>query len=306
MGRFTYCSVLSLIILLSGCQFIQRDERDLMFNPAFQRPYHYTLSISSSTSRSSLPGDTMGNTTGFQTYDTIGMDFTLKNIYYTDTSVLCKLVFDNFKKKRPGGITVFFNTPAGHRSAFRDPYSIFDSMGTWIHGLSIQVVVSKKGVVKEVAGVGDLMEDIARAGKRNERDVRRWMRDFVGAFAISDLLNRVFSVIPEAPVKQDDRWVRNITLETKAPVKISNLNTFKQRRGDTVFVNIESIVSAEQSDGGTVYMKGKQSGHATVNYSSGMPTLYETSSETVTTTSHQYQIIQKEHFLLQRVLPPGK
>ncbi len=302
MRPFTYCSMLSLVLLLCSCQFLKPDERDLMFNPVFQRAYHYTLSITSSTSQTPMPG----NVAGFQTYDTIGMDFTLKNIYYTDTSVVCKLIFDNFRKKRPGGITVFFNMPSGKRPFFRDPYSIFDSMGTYIHGLSVQVVVSKKGVVKEVAGVGDLMEDIARAGNRNERDVRVWMRDFVGAFAISDLLNRVFSVIPEAPVKQDDRWVRNITLETKAPVKISNLNTFQQRRGDTVFVNIESIVSAEQSDGGTVYMKGKQSGHATVNYSSGMPTLYETSSETVTTTSHQYQIIHKEHFLLQRVTPPVK
>jgi len=69
--------------------------------------------------------------------------------------------------------------------------------------------------------------------------------------------------------------------------------------GDTAEVNIQSILSAAQSEGGRVYMKGKLNGKAIVSYSTGMPYLYETWSETVTTTDYDNLICQ-EHFIVKR------
>ena len=66
----------------------------------------------------------------------------------------------------------------------------------------------------------------------------------------------------------------------------------EQHNADTAYVTIHSIISAEQSEKGTVNRKGKGKGIAIINYSTGMPYLYETRSETETnTTQKQFEYI---------------
>lgn len=292
--------IITCIAVLSGCGLLDKKDEEFRFNPARHKEYNYSLTIASSYLTRHLPGDTAPPEAVREFYDTVLFGFALKNIYYADSIIICKLTFNDLKVKRPPFRITIKNNSFSGQMPMRNPFSILDSIGYFIHGRSIQVVINKKGEVKEVDGMDDLMNDIS--GSSNNHHIKPLLQDYISVNAVKDLLNRIFSIVPQGVVKQDDRWVRNVMLVTKAPVKISSLYTCKQRSRDTAYVDIESIVSAEQSEGGTVYMKGKQNGHAIVSYSSGMPFLYETNRETVTTTSHQYEIISKEHFLL-RGLP---
>lgn len=293
------CITACFFLTLGSCQLLDKKNEEFRFNPARHKEYNYSLMIASAGSSKQYTNDSLPTGVGTETYDTVNLEFALKNIYYTDSIIICKLTFNDLTIKRPPLHVIIKNGDAPGHLLNRNPLAILDSIGYYIHGRSVQVAISKKGVVKEVDGIDDMMNDIYKA--THEPHIKILLRDYVSVNAVQDLLNRIFSVVPQGEVKQDDRWVRNVMLITKAPVKISNLYTFMQRNKDTAFIGIESVISAEQSEGGTVYMKGKQSGKAIVSYSTGMPTLYETRWETVTTTSHQYDYIKKEHFLLKSI-----
>ncbi len=145
----------------------------------------------------------------------------------------------------------------------------------------------------------ELTKYIAGTSNESENHVKAMVSDYLSANALKDLLNRSLSAVPGLKVKEGDKWIKNVTLITKAPVKHSNIYALEQYNADTAYITIQSLISAEQSEGGTVYMKGKGKGIAIINYSTGMPYLFETRSETETTTTEkQYENINKEHFIV--------
>lgn len=286
----------------SSCQPRQKKEAEFRFDPPFHKEYRYSLAITSSSLMRRYVNDVLTDTANKEIRDSVRVDFSVQNIYDMDSILICKLTFHDFKKKAPRSTSVVMETPGGRRLVYRNPSAIFDSVGYFVNGHSVQLVIDRKGIIRRVDGVDDLIKRIANGSNKEEHQVRRVLADYISDNALKDMLNRIFTVVPQATVQQAERWVRNVTLVTKAPVKISNLYTLKQRSGDTAFINIESIVSATQSEGGSVYMKGKQTGHALVSYSTGMPSEYETSWETITTvTNHLYDVINKERFQLSRV-----
>ena len=126
------------------------------------------------------------------------------------------------------------------------------------------------------------------------------LSDYVSVNAVTDLLNRIFFILPDAKMGSNDKWRRDLTLITKAPVRINNFYTFMQRKGDSAFINIDAVRYAQRVEGDTPYMKGKMYGNATLSYSTGMPDDYETRSETQTATNY-YVIAEKEVFRVRRV-----
>jgi len=117
--------------------------------------------------------------------------------------------------------------------------------------------------------------------------------------AITDLLTRIFSVIPAKRIKPQDTWITNITLNTKHPINFSNYNVLTSRNDDTAAIEIQSNIFARPSPGDDFYIKGNQKGEALINYQTGIPFSYKTQSEIVTTTSH-YDIKNTENFILNR------
>ena len=297
--------VTGLFLALTGCQFLEDNGKELEFHPPLFKDFRYSVAILSVQSVKELANDVLADTALHKIFDTVKLDFSIRSIYDLDSAMICKLTFINFKRKKPDISVRLKSAGLSPLMMRRNPFSVLDSIGYFLHGLSLQVVVNKKGVVKRVNGMDDLMDRLSAGSNEDEGHLRRILADYISVNAVKDLLNRLFTVVPHATVKQADKWVRNVTLVTKAPVKISNLYTLTQQDGDTARIDIQSIVSAEQSEGGTVYMKGKQNGHATVSYSTGMPSLYETSWETVTTvTSGAYEVTDKQRLLCKQV-PTG-
>lgn len=302
-AQYRNCLYLSACFLIwSSCQPPHKKERAFRFDPPFRREYRYSLTITSASLIRRYVNDVLTDTANKGITDSMRLDFTIKNIYDMDSTLICKLTFHDFRKKIPKVSRRIIGLSPNEQFVYRNPFALYDSVGYFIRGRSVQVMINRKGFVKRVDGVDDLVERMARGSHRTESQIGRLLADYISDNAIKDMLNRIFTVVPQATVQQDERWVRNVTLVTKAPVKVSNLYTLTQRSGDTARIGIESIVSAAQSEGGNVYMKGKQTGHALVSYSTGMPTEYETSWETVTTvTNHLYDVVNKEHFQLSRV-----
>ncbi len=67
--------------------------------------------------------------------------------------------------------------------------------------------------------------------------------------------------------------------------------------GDTATIEIQSNFFERRSPGDEAYINGKGKGVALVNYSTGIPFLYKTESEVVTTTSY-YDIKDIQNFTL--------
>ena len=304
--RSRVCFYLPACMLVwSSCQPLQKKEREFRFDPPFRKEYRYLLNITSASLTRRYVNNILTDTANGSITDSVRLEFTVKNIYDMDSSLICKLTFHDFKKKIPQAKVTIIGPFPGRQFGFRNRFAPLDSVGYFIRGRSVQLVVSRKGFVKRVDGIDDLIEHIARGSNSDEAHIRRLLADYISDNALKDMLNRIFTVVPQATVQPAERWVRNVTLVTKAPVKISNLYTLTQRSGDTAFIGIESIVSAAQSEGGSVYMKGTQTGHAQVSYTTGMPIEYETSWETVTTvTSNMYDVVNKEQFHLSRI-PAG-
>jgi hypothetical protein len=123
--------------------------------------------------------------------------------------------------------------------------------------------------------------------------------DQVSETAITDLLTRIFSVIPAKKVKTQDRWISNITLNTKHPINFSNYNVLTSQNGDTAVIEIQSNIFARRSPVDEFYIKGNQNGKALIQYQTGIPFSYRTEYEIITNTSY-YDIKNTENFILIR------
>ncbi|MEO8961772.1 MAG: DUF6263 family protein [Ginsengibacter sp.] len=155
---------------------------------------------------------------------------------------------------------------------------------------------SNKGQVEYVQEMNEIIQDI-----ENDSATGKYLSgvipDQISQDAVTDMLNRIFSVIPAKEIAARDTWISNITLITNHPVNISNFNVLKSRNGDTSVIEIQSNVFARRSPGEEPYLQGNQKGSASVSYSTGMPFLYQAQSEIVTTTD-VYDVKQVEKFLL--------
>lgn len=256
----------SCIIGLISC----KENGKLKFDPVLNKVYHFSLAKYSvkSWTYQSIP---------VRIPDTVYMNFSLQNIERTDSSITCRLTLNTFIW--PGNIKVNYKKDS-------------------LHALSTLVVLSDSGKVKYVHNTNEIFQDIL-----NDSATGKYLKgiipDQISVDAITDMLNRIFSVIPVKKVRAGDNWVSDICLITNHTVNISNFNVLKNLNGDTATVEIQSNIIAIPSPGADPYIQGNQKGSAVVSYSTGIPFWYSTQSEIVTTTSY-YDITQEETFILKR------
>src|SRR5665213_1296888 len=110
-----------------------------------------------------------------------------------------------------------------------------------LHALSTNVVLSDSGKVVLIQEMSGLLQDI-----ENDSATGKYLKgvipDEVSESAITDMLNRIFSMIPSKRVKPMDTWITNITLATNHPVNLSNFNVLKTLNGDTAAIEIQSNI----------------------------------------------------------------
>lgn len=261
--KIFFLSFICIVVLIS-C----KDNKKLKFNPVLNKVYHFSLvkNTLKSWTYQSVP---------VKMYDTVYLDFSLQKIQNTDSSVTCKLALNKFIWS----------------GKFKVNY-IRDSL----HALSTLAVLSDSGKVIYVGNIDKIIQDI-----QNDSATGKYLKgvipDQVSVDAITDMLNRIFSVIPAKKVQQGDSWVSNICLITNHPVNISNFNVLKSINGDTATINIQSNFFARISEGYDPYINGKQNGTANLSLATGIPYRYQTQSNIVTTTDY-YDVTKTEDFIL--------
>jgi len=170
-----------------------------------------------------------------------------------------------------------------------------DTIFSALKGKQVKVILSGKGVVEKVEGVEELLSQITRDCKEDTRLVGQVTHDYASENAITDHLNLLFSAVPNMKVMPGDNWGKDITLVTKAPININSLYTFKELKGDSAYLDIQSKLLGGTA--GNFYLKGTRSGFAIINYGSGLPYLIETRSSSTTTTT-EYEVRQDEHWIM--------
>jgi hypothetical protein len=118
----------------------------------------------------------------------------------------------------------------------------------------------------------------------DKNDVKYFLQEYVGEKIIKDDLNELFSIAPNHNEKTGDSWVRNIMLINKAPVKLSNMYTIKEIKDDSVYLTLNSVVSARAAENATPFMEGNGTGKITAG-TNGIPYAYYIKTETKTTTN---------------------
>ena len=261
-------AAISAIVFLS-CNWSGKNEK-LIFNPPVNKVYHFSLTKYSSQSWTyqSVP---------WSIFDTVYLDFSLENIHRTDTSDTCKFTL--------------------HRFVWKGKFKV-NYQRDLMHALSTTVVLNDSGKVQSVQSMAVILQDI-----ENDSGTGKYLNgvipDQVSETAITDLLTRIFSVIPAKKVKRQDTWISNITLNTKHPINFSNYNVLTSQNGDTAVIEIQSNIFARRSPVDEFYIKGNQNGKALIQYQTGIPFSYRTEYEIITNTSY-YDIKNTENFILIR------
>ena len=224
-AQFFSITVVSAIVLLS-CNWFGHKNEKLIFNPPLNKVYHFSLTKYSNQSWTyqSVP---------WKVSDTVYINFSLENISRTDTFDTCKFSLERFTWN--GKMKVNYQ---------RDS----------VHALSAIIVLSDSGKVLSVQSMYFILRDI-----ENDHGTGKYLSgvipDQVSETAITDLLTRIFSVIPAKEVKPQDTWITNITLNTKHPVNFSNYNLLNSRNGDTAAIEIQSNIYARRSPADEFYIK---------------------------------------------------
>lgn len=259
-GSTKLTKVLSLflvfVIAWPSCHFSEHQNGKLKFNPLRNKVYHFSLTKYSEKSWTyqSLP---------IKIPDTVYLNFSLQATRNRDTSVTCTLKCNRFVWK----------------GKFKVNY-IRDSS----HALSTTVVLSDSGKVAYVEDMSNVLLDI-----ENDSATGKYLSgvisDQLSHDAVTDMLNRICSVIPTRQVKPGDSWIRDITLITNHPVEVSNFKLLKAINGDTATIEIQSHFFARLSSGYDPYIQGNLKGNALISYATGIPYWYKTQSETITKTN---------------------
>ncbi len=145
-------------------------------------------------------------------------------------------------------------------------------------GYSVRINMNSSGIVKSIRGYG-INFNTSLITDQNSYGERVMFEDYLGENSLRDYLNRLFSSVRVRAVMPGDIWSSTLILTAKAPIKMASTYTLEQQIADTAFINLTSIISARQAEGGEFYLEGKQDGEAVINYNTGVPYSYEANSQ---------------------------
>ena len=231
--------------------------------------------------------------------DSIKFDFDLEKVSARDSISTFKLTYRDFTWKRPALRITINNGDFNETNEMVHAINVIDSMGFFLKGESIEVIMNQSGKVLDVRGIDELLDRVAMAARLEKRFLKMSIADHISVAAVTDFLSILFSPVPGKKVQEAEKWYPAVTLISKAPIRISNIFQLDNISGDTALIKIRALVSAQQSQGGNVYLKGEQTGIAKLSFTTGMPYLYETKTESIYTTgANSYR--KSEYLFLQK------
>lgn len=265
--------VVSILLSLNACKSGEPEtDSTLDLNPGTDSIYHYSAVLSESS---------MMNEKKF--INTISMDYSLHCIESKDSLRTFELVFEKLAEERKTqGDTSTAPAPPPQKGVIRvdfsdtsNPiikqyYSRRDSVFNKVVNQSLVITCRDNGKVISVKGFDEIGNRIA-SQDTTYRTAVVMLRDKIGPEIMTDILHQSFFYIRKQPIDSGASWVNNILLIAKAPVKYSNMVTVNRIIGDSVYLDVKSMMSAKTGEEGSVYNQGEQTGTVLVSLSTGMP-----------------------------------
>ncbi|MEO7523435.1 MAG: DUF6263 family protein [Ferruginibacter sp.] len=229
--------------------------------------------------------------------DTIKAIFTLKNISQNDSTVTCILSFDKYVVNIPPVSVTFVNVDLSQPIILDNGFSILDSVGYYARGTSLNIEMNQKGLIEKVDSVPQMLAAMAAKSHRDYKSVKSLLQDYISVNAITDLMNRSFSISPAKEIVPGFRWMNTVTMITKAPIEVKTFYVPEKSSGDSLTINTSLLFASADSSG---VLKGKGNGTLLMSYSTGLPLRSESNAEMVTATS-EYDVTEREHLKLEQV-----
>ena len=152
-----------------------------------------------------------------------------------------------------------------------------------LEGDSILLIIDKSGQLIMEDGFEELVQSVSKETTIEPVEVRRTVKDYIGAAAMRDFLKQMFFYLPAKVIKAKDTWVDNSIFTAMAPVKHSNLIRVDTIINNRVFLKITAQLSAGGE--GNQYLKGTKSGFVTADLNSGFPLEMQLEEQSTTTTT---------------------
>jgi hypothetical protein len=257
---------LNCFVVFIGCNFSNNKTGVMKLKPIINKIYKYSILKTSKIQWTY-------NGTAHTKYDTVVLNFSMQKTNKAGSLISYNVTYNRFR----------WNTQVNYS---RD----------LLHAKPVTVLMNDSGTVVQVLNTDELLQDIEK-DSITQSYVSGVLPDYISENGVKDLFNKIFAVLPVKKINENDTWVRNKIMIAKAPVFLSNLYTLKTHTNDSATINIQSIISARQSAGDVTYLKGDENGYAILSYSTGMPFLFETQSDVVTTTNY-YDIKNNEHIVV--------
>jgi hypothetical protein len=275
----------ALIYMISFCNSKNKSDT-LSFNPEPGKVYQVSILRYSSSdylrSNSKLSDHKLPA-------DTLHFDGQLTRNNAKDSLVQMTFIITNLQlKTAPSSVVSKKNT------GLPNYFDIRNKIFKLIAGTQILVTFNSKGGVEKVDGIEKAISGVYQKVKRDSAMAswaslinysdRSMFHDYLSEEGITDLFNMIFYVLPAREVQPGDSWGNDFIQTARAPVKYSNLFTWKSDNMDNGSIHMESVISATTGEGGKTYMKGKRLGEGNTNVNTGLPITYQSTNETVTTT----------------------
>lgn len=259
---------LQIILLLFSCTDSSIRDENIRLNPGIDSIYHFSVKTSEQNSHSGKPTVKRSDfKIAFRPVNDTIYDFTFQ-FTSIDTSLLTYLdEADSLRRRITKG------SEAAHRLKYSQVYD--EARHDVFHGR-----IRSNGVILSVKGFDEMKKRISRLLKLDQRDVYSMLHGEAGDELVEQLLNMVLLIIPGKKIMLKDTWVRNETINTRAPVKNSHLITYSSMIGDTAVMDVQTVVSAKTGDEGSVYKLGKGTGEWKIDRNTGLP--YEWNSQQLT------------------------
>lgn len=228
--------------------------------------------------------------------DTMTVSFNLRLLQEKDSLLTLQLRIEQLKRSEskiafilPGKTIAEMDKMNREWEAFKDTcrQGVIDD--------SLMIKCNNRGELVSVHGVERILQKIARTTGRDSRDVFSNLQHMFSTRAMEDLMKQLFFYLSGRPIQVGDNWVNTYTLNTKAPVKYSNLLTVQQMQGDTVVLNTKTAVSAWTGEGGRMFAKGDQWGSVKASLATGMPWIISLEDSLVTKTDY-YNVTARHVF----------
>lgn len=269
--NITFLIFIFLIGGLAKCNPEDKKAQIFQLKPPLHTHIHYSIS------RSHSEPD-RNNRSGFDS-----TSFTVVFVDKEDSILSCKLYLKYLGTRFSNGLMVSTSDSIRNMNWGKDYMQAIAFLQKQVITDSFWIVMLTNGTILRVEGFDSMVNRLSSRFDIDKRTVRGLLNERVGNEAIKDMLSQLFFYLPGKPVKKNDNWIRNVMVTVKAPMKYSNFIKVREIHDDTMFLDVQSAITARTGEGGVIYEEGKRTFEIRVSQSTGLPIEWSGIEQTIYT-----------------------